>query len=327
MTTDVLTVLAGLALVLGLSEVVVRNAISLAHRYRLTGGFIGLTILSIGTSIPEIMAHVVASFAIVQEPARIDTLSALVVGANIGSDIFQQDLVLPVAGLVGAIVVVRSELHEQMGALTAAATLVWLFSLGGLITRLEGVLLVVSYIVYLLFLASRNHLAFHITEAGRQPHRDRAWVRMSLILLCFLLIAVVTERVVVAAETLVGELPVSASFFGVLILGTATALPELSTALVSIIKGEKGISAGVLIGSNVTNPLLGIGLGAAISQYSVPQVITLYDLPVKIFTALVLYFFLLHQENLTRREALSLIAMFVAYVYARNVLFPEDAFL
>lgn len=324
MTTEVLTILAGIALVLGLSEVVVRNVIAVAHRYRLTGGFVGLTILSVGTSIPEIMTQVVASVTILREPGSMDTLSALVVGANIGSDIFQQNFVLPFAGLVGTIVVVRTELHEQMGALTAASILVWIFSLGGLITRLEGALLVVSYIAYLLFLASRSHLAEHLSEASGVPQTDRMWVRVSLIVLCFLLIAVVSERVVLAAGLLVDRIPLSASFFGVLFLGMATALPELSAALVAISKGEQGISAGVLIGSNVTNPLLGIGLGAAISQYSVPHVVTLYDLPVKILTALILYIFLLRQENLTRREAGALIAMFVFYLYARHLFFPED---
>ncbi len=67
------------------------------------------------------------------------------------------------------------------------------------------------------------------------------------------------------------RLPIIASFFGVLVLGVATALPELTTALVSIAKGEKDISAGLLIGSNVTNPLLGIGLGAMISTYTLPD--------------------------------------------------------
>jgi len=149
-------------------------------------------------------------------------------------------------------------------------------------------------------------------------------VQLGLIVLCFVLIAVVSDRVVGAAERLVEMLPLSASFFGVLFLGMATALPELSTALVSISKGEKGLSAGVLIGSNVTNPLLGIGTGAMISQYSVPNVVTLYDLPVKILTAVVLYVFLLYQENLTRREALTLIVMFLLYLVARSRLFPED---
>ena len=160
------------------AEVIVRNAIALAHRYHLSGGFIGLTILSIGTSIPEIVTHVVASVNILHQPGSMVTLSALVLGANVGSDIFQQDFVLPFVGLIG---------------------------------------------------------------------------------LCFVLVAVVTDRVVEAARLLVDLLPLSASLFAVLFLGMASALPEFSTALLSILRGEREISAGILIGSNVTNPLLGVG--------------------------------------------------------------------
>jgi cation:H+ antiporter len=324
MLTQILTVVAGIALVLVLGEVIVRNAVALAHRYHLSGGFIGLTILSIGTSIPEIMTHVVASLNIVQQPDSMDTLSALVVGANIGSDIFQQDFVLPLVGLIGTIVVVRSELHEQVGALTAAAVLLWLFSVGGLITRLEGLVLVMAYLAYLLFLARHNHLVENIANNSNPSRRGRVWVQLGLILLCFLLVAFVTDLVVAAAVVLVDLLPLSASFFGVLFIGIAAALPELSTALVSIIKGEREVSAGILIGSNVTNPLLGVGAGAVISGYTIPGVVIYYDLPVKIATAGLLYLFLLRHEDLNRREAYTLIAVFLLYLYGRNLLFPDD---
>ncbi|MGD2075143.1 MAG: hypothetical protein PVI91_15340 [Gammaproteobacteria bacterium] len=324
MLTEVLTVVAGILLVLALGEVIVRNAVALAHQYRLSGGFIGLTVLSIGTSIPEIMTHLVASVNIVHQPESMDTLSALVIGANVGSDIFQQDFVLPLTGLIGTIVVVRAELHEQIGALTGAAVLLWLFSLGGLITRLEGLLLVLAYLAYLLFLGGRNHLVESIANGSTRAGRGRAWVKLLLIFLCFLLVAFVTDRVVAAAVVLVGLLPLSASFFGVLFIGVAAALPELSTALISIFRGEKEVSAGILIGSNVTNPLLGVGAGAVISGYTVPGVVLYYDLPVKIATAGLLYLFLLRHEDLNRREAYTLIVLFLVYLYARNLLFPDD---
>jgi cation:H+ antiporter len=323
MTLEVVTIIAGIALILAFGEVIVRNAIALAHHYQLAGGFIGLTVLSLGTTIPEIMTHIVASVNILQAPDSMDLLSGLVIGANIGSDIFQQDFVLPAVGLIGTVLVIRSELHEQMGALTAAAVLLWLFSMGGLVTRLEGVTLVVAYLAYLLFLARHNHLVEHVVK-GNQQTGNRVWVKVVLICVCFGLVAVVTDRVIRAASVLVELLPISASFFGVLFLGVASALPELSTALLAIFKGEKGISAGVLIGSNVTNPLLGVGAGAVISEYTVPDVIVLYDLPVKIATAVLLYIFLLRDENLTWREALALIALFLAYLYARGLFFPDD---
>jgi cation:H+ antiporter len=96
------------------------------------------------------------------------------------------------------------------------------------------------------------------------------------------------------------------------------------TALVSILKGQRDISAGILIGSNITNPLFGAGLGALISGYTVPAVIMVYDLPVKIATGVLLFIFLWRNENLGRYEALILIVLYIGYALLRAVFFPVD---
>ena len=323
MVVEVLIIIIGVAVILGLAEITIRYAIELGVHFKLSGGFIGLTILSVGTSIPEIMTHVVGSVAILRQPETMNTLSGLLIGTNIGSDIFQQNFVLPVIGLVGTVLVTRQRLFEEVGALVGAAALVWVFTLGGAISRLEGAILVLAYIAYLLFLARENHLIQHVSAQGN-TRQHRVFRLISIIALSFIIMAVVTDRVVGAATILVEQLPISPSFFGVIFLGIATALPELTTSLVSIFKGEKGISAGILIGSNLTNPLLGIGVGAVISRYTVPDVVVFYDLPVKIATAIVLYLFLLKDEDLNRQEAIILIFLFLAYVYARSIIFPED---
>jgi cation:H+ antiporter len=136
--------------------------------------------------------------------------------------------------------------------------------------------------------------------------------------------AAVAGPVLDAASRLVAQLPVSASLFGVVILGVCAALPELMTALVAVFRGEKEISAGILIGSNITNPLLSAGLGAAISGYSVPAVAVWYDLPVKFATGGLLFVFLRRGARLGRGEAWILIVTYFAYLLLRGTLFPRD---
>ena len=133
-----------------------------------------------------------------------------------------------------------------------------------------------------------------------------------------------SNKVVQSAEFLVSQLSISASLFGVLMLGVAAALPELSTALIAAHKHKKDISTGVLIGSNVTNPLLGLGLGALISGYAVPNVVIFYDLPVKIGMALLIFYFLYRNEKLNKWEALILIKLFIVYLAVRGYFFPID---
>jgi len=323
MLIDASIIAAGIILVVLLADLVIRNAIDIAHHLALSGAFVGLTVLSIGTSIPEIMTHVMGSIAIVQDPVRLDALSGLLIGTNIGSDIFQQNFVLPLVGIVGTIVVVRRELAVEVGALIGATLLVLILCLGGTITRLDGVLLTAAYVGYLALLAKRNHVGTAVANQRRDDRRHLL-LAASIVLVGFIVMAVVTGRIVESAAALVERLPISASFFGVLVLGVATALPELTTALVSIAKGENDISAGVLIGSNVTNPLLGIGLGATISTYTVPAVVVFYDLPIKLVTAILLYVLLLRRADLDRREAAVLIGLFVVYLWGRGRWFPTD---
>jgi cation:H+ antiporter len=322
MLADLLVVLGGALAILLIAEIVIRLTLRLARHHGLSGSFVGLTILSIGTSLLEIMTHVVGSVHILRAPETMNTLSGLLLGSNIGSDIFQQNFVLPLVGLIGTVVVARRMLATEVGALIAASGLLWLACLGGMVTRLEGGLLVLAYLAYLYYLGRVRHDA---RARQRSPlPRFRAPLLALLIGGCFVTMGLLADPVLTAAQRLVARLPLSASLFGVLVLGICAALPELMTALVSILKGQRDISAGILVGSNITNPLFGAGLGALISGYTVPAVITLYDLPVKIATGALLFLFLWRNESLDRYAALILLALYLGYVLLRAVFFPGD---
>ena len=91
MIIEFVSILFGVLIILLLSQIIINNAIKLADHFGLSHSFIGLTVLSIGTSIPEIVTHVIGSINILSNPSSIDTLSGLLIGTNIGSDIFQQN--------------------------------------------------------------------------------------------------------------------------------------------------------------------------------------------------------------------------------------------
>ena len=150
------------------------------------------------------------------------------------------------------------------------------------------------------------------------------WIEILIVTISFVIMGIVADKVLFASTVLVQSLPVSASFFGVVLLGIASALPELMTALVAVFKRQKGISAGVLIGSNITNPLFGLGLGALISTYSIPDVLVQFDLPIKIGTGLLIYYFLFRSEDITKVEGIILICLFFAYIFIRAIHFPAD---
>jgi cation:H+ antiporter len=322
MLIEAMILVIGIILILLLSKVVIDYSIKIAYHYNLSGTFVGLTILSIGTSIPEIMTHIIGSVNIVQNPSLMNTMSSLLIGTNIGSDIFQQNFILPAIGLVGAVVVIRKNLLAEMGGLIAAACLVWLFSLGGVITRVEGALLLLAYGGYLLYLKTSKiseEYNGHKKMTGKET-----FLAFFLIIVCFIIMGFIADKVLDSSTFFVQMLPISASFFGVIMLGIASALPELMTSLIAVLKKKQDISAGILIGSNITNPLFGIGLGALISKYTVPNVVVFYDLPVKIFTAVLIYWFLWRSEDLNKIESIALISLFVLYLAFRFIYFPVD---
>lgn len=323
MVADFSILFGGVAAILLLAELVIRQTQRLAHHYGFSGTFAGLTLLSIGTSLLEITTHVIGSVRIVRDPRTIDTLSALLIGSNVGSDIFQQNVVLPLVGLLAAVVVERRNLVIEVGGLIAASALLWLACAGGFISRIEGALLVAAYAAYLGYLG-RNGMRDDIPITNRRLARRPLGLCMALIVASFIGMALAANPVLDAATRLMARLPMSASLFGVLVLGVCAALPELATALIAVARGEKAVSAGILIGSNITNPLLGVGLGAMISTYTVPKVVLWYDLPIKIATGVLLYAFLARHERSRRRELLLLLAAYFAYVLLRPLLFARD---
>jgi len=227
-----------------------------------------------------------------------------------------------VVGIIGTIVVIKKNLISEVGGLIAAAMLVLIFSIGGYISRTEGFILLLAYFAYLLYLKlrgikekfnSKNHLK-----------KNQVIISIILVILAFIIVSFVADFVLNQSEKLVQLLPLSASFFGIIILGVATALPELMTSLVAIIKKKSDISAGILIGSNITNPLFGIGLGALISGYTVPNVVIYYDLPFKIVTAVLIFIFLMSGRKLKLWESILLIISFLAYLFVRSIYFPVD---
>ncbi len=309
-------VLGGLA-VLGLAELTVGRAMVLARHHGWTGGMLGLTVLSVGTSIPELLTHLVGSAEILREPARMEALSGLLLGNSIGSNNLQQIVLLPLVSLFAPIAVPRREMPLGVGGLVFACLLLWLTTLGGWISHVEGALLVGVYVLYL--------WAVWRQGGGGAPlarvvlGRGAWWLSVLALPVGFVVMGLVADRVLAAAEGLVAAWGVSASFVGVVLLGVLSALPELGTALASLWRGEHEASAGVLLGSNVTNPLLAAGGGALLSGYTVAPVFVWVDLPANVITGAFIYAVMWGTGRLGRGAAVALLLVFPVYLWLRGL--------
>ena len=313
------------------SDKVIGKLIMLSKRLGISQIFIGLTVIAIGTSLPEITTGVVASLDIIRGGIDPFIASSTVLGTNIGSDIVQQSLIIGVVGLLAvtrlkAIRVRRDFLKTDGLVMIMAAILLLLFAMDGGISRVEGSVLFFGYIVFLWFLWMKENVRIHNHKKVNLDGSDKKNIFIDLfyVLVGLTIIIFSAEYILRVAEFFVRGYGVGGSLIGILVIGVATALPELTTSITAILKGASSISIGTLIGSNITNPMFALGLGAMISSYQVPRPVIVYDIPVKIVTAILLMWFLWRNRKFTRKEAVTMITIYFVYVLVRLKYFAVD---
>jgi cation:H+ antiporter len=318
------------------SNVAVKKLTGLAGFFRLSTTFMGVTVVSLATSIPEIAAHYTASFGILSGTLDFKVSSAVVLGANIGSDVIQQTLIMGIVVLLaGVLRFKRYFLWKSMIPMIATTVMCIVLGVDGIYSRVDGMILFGSFLAYMyyLYMDERKHYKEEdhgFSEQGETPegvpqNAKEAW-RDAFISILALLLTVGSAMIALqATEVIVARTGIGGSLIGVLTLGVASALPELITAISGIHHGDSGISLGTLIGSNITNPLVAIGGGAIISRYWVPSPLVLWDLPWETITGALLWLVLwFNKGKLGKWGAVYLLVLYFIYLTFRMIFFAGD---
>jgi cation:H+ antiporter len=201
-------------------------------------------------------------------------------------------------------------------------------------SRVDGAILFGTFLAYTYYLYADERK--HYKEEDNQlqseemaddvPQNGKEVVRDSLITAVLLGVIISAASIVLkATEITVDITGVGGSLIGVMTLGLASALPELTTALAGIRHKEAGISLGTLVGSNITNPLLAIGGGALISTYAVPRPLIVWDLPWETLTGILLWIILyFNHGKLGKKSGIYLIIIYFIYIIFRGLFFNID---
>jgi cation:H+ antiporter len=313
----------------------VTKLVGIAAYFNLSSTFMGMTVVSLATSIPEITSHLTASFNILAGKLDFQIGSAIVLGSNIGSDVVQQTFILGLVVLLSeGLYFRRYFLWKSMVPMISSTVMCILLGLDGTYSRLDGFILFGSFVLYSLYLyfderkfykAEDNIPVSEEISDSIPTTRKQVLIDSGIAVLLMAVTVFAASNVLSITEIVVNRTNISGSLIGVITLGLASALPELTTALAGVRQKEYGISLGTLVGSNITNPLVGIGAGALISRYAVPRPLVLWDLPWETLTGLLLWVILLLKKGkLGKYEAFYLMMMYFVFIILRAVLFKAD---
>jgi cation:H+ antiporter len=298
----------------------IQRLLALAEYYNIDEVLIGMTVLAVGTGLPEVSAHLIASLGILSGTLDFQITSAVVIGGNTGSSTVQQLLLVGVLLIgYGSIPLTPAFVRKSYVPMLATFVLTFILAWDGLISRLDGAVLVVAYVGYVgMQVAGREQLPPLEERPSLNPRRD-AIVAAGLLGLVLLAASVLLSVV----EIIVTMLALGGSMVGVLTIGVAAALPELTAVLDAIRRRSPNVALGTLIGSNIVNPLVGIGLGGTLSTYYVPPAVIFWDLPFKFIAGTLLLCWTLYFRDgeLARREGVYLLGLYFVFVTGRLFLF------
>ena len=291
----------GLLLLVAGADRAVGAAGDLAIHYGLSSFFVGVTVVSVGTSVPEMVTSVFAAYY---------GAGDLVVGNIVGSETAQITLAVGVVALVAPIVATRRNVLVYGTAMTLAMVIMLLVLDDGRVQRSEGVLMMLAYVnfVYTLY---TNEGGEEISEEVIEEERMPRWRAVAVVVGGLVLVVVGGQVMVTNGVTLARAAGVSEFLVG-LLTGLGTTAPELFVASIAAYRGDGGISVGSLLGSNITDPVFSLGVGALVFDVVVdsPGVLAPslgYMLAVSVAVLALMYW----REGIDRRAAVLCLLLYL----------------
>lgn len=311
---SIILVVAGLVVLVVGAEFLVRGARRLAINLGVSPLIVGLTVVSFGTSAPEVAVGV---------QAALKGETNLAMGNVIGSNMFNVLAVLGVSALIGTLIVHQKLVKAEVPLVIAVSTLVFVVGLTGSISRWWGVALFASVIVYTIWAIRRERsepedvIAEYEQEFGEPETKNPHWATNVVFIVAGLTGLVFGSRWLVSGATDIAvSIGMSELLVGVTIVAVGTSLPELATSVVAAFRGERDIAVGNVIGSNLFNLFVVLGLSALVSPIGVPvdQTVIEFQMPALIFVSLLCAGVLWSGYSIKRWEGVMFIILYVGYL-------------
>lgn len=274
MLINIVLILLGLGFLVAGGEFLVKGAVGLATKAKISKLVIGMTVVAFGTSVPELLVSL---------RSAAEGLPEIAVGNVVGSNILNITLVLGVTAIVFPILVSRNSIRIDWPVMMFFTILLFVFAQDLVIELWEGVVLFVLQVAFVIFIIYRSRVdqikrREGVEELDIPDVKDGPiWMHLGLFIIGIVGLYFGANWLIEGAKSLAEEIGVSKRIIGVTIVAFGTSVPELATSVIAAYKKEADISIGNLIGSNIFNISMVLGLTAIVSPISVNEEFVSWD--------------------------------------------------
>jgi len=273
---------------------------------------VGVTIASIGTSLPELISSI---FAVLEGSSEI------VIGNVLGSNITNIFLVLGISAIVGRKLLISYELiHVDLPLLVGSAFLLAAMLYNGTFTIFEAILCIAGFFVYIGYVIARSKRHSKMeNESGKTRKKTKLESKTILILIASIVLIYFGAKYTIHSVIKLSEiLSVGKEIIAASAIALGTSFPELMVSLTAAKKGKQEIAIGNILGSNIFNSFAVMGIPALIGSFHIPGGMLTFSLPLLLIGALLvatlLYFFITQDKEITRWEGWMLIIFYLFFL-------------
>ena len=303
------------------AEALVKGASELALRLKISKLVVGLTIVSFGTSSPELFISMKS--ALLDHPE-------IAIGNVVGSNIVNITLVLGLTALIFPLQVTTDTLKFNWSVAMGVSVLFAVFALNRWVNWYEGaifLIMIFGYNYYLIAGSRKQTIADEVLSGESNEDNPTFGFKAIVINLLYIVVGTATliygsDWLVIGATDIATDLGVSKRIIGITIVAFGTSLPELATSIVSAFRKNVDLALGNLIGSNIFNILAILGATAVIKEIHIEELFIHHDNIWMLLITLLLFPIMLTRMRISRWEGLILIAIYALYMYSLNASKP-----
>ena len=297
---DIGFLLLGLIFLIVGGDLLVRSAVSFADKFGVSSFLIGVTVVSFGTSAPELMVSI---------QAAMDQAADISIGNVLGSNIANIALVLGISVVIKPLEIDTNTYKLYWWVMLVSSLLFILFLLDNVITKMEGLMLIAGLFCFIILSIKRN-------ISNEESIISK--INIQTAILFFVLGAIGlysgSELFVESAISIASFFDVPKFVIGITVVALGTSLPELVTSIVALAKGQNNISLGNLIGSNVFNVFAVLGITSLIQELGTKSILLFLDFGVMLAVMLVFGYYLFIRKKISRTAGFVLLFGYISYI-------------